>query len=61
MHRSFCMRVIRIICQFQAYESAGGGNKKRITLKFGLESRKNMFSIIADVFDKILAIGLIST
>ena len=54
------MRVIPILCQFQAYKGAGGATKKQLLQNLAYNQEKIYFSIVADFFSKILAIGIIS-
>ena len=37
LYRSFCMKIIQILCQFQAFKCSGSSTKKAIASKFGLE------------------------
>ena len=46
------MRVIPILCQFQAYKGAGGATKKQLLQNLAYNQKKILvyFSIIADFF-----------
>ena len=37
LYRSFCMKIIQILCHFQAFKCSGAATKKPIASKFGLE------------------------
>ena len=54
------MRVIPILCQFQAYKGAGGATKKQLLQNLAYNQENiYIFQLLQTFFCKILAIGII--
>ena len=58
MYRSFCMRVIPILCQIQAYKGAGGATKNNFFKIWPIIKKRYIFQLLQTFPNKILAIGI---